>query len=94
MYNSGTYILTSPDVFDSFMQLFTVHTHPRLVIIRAIIIITIVTITITLIIAITLFITITLIAILTIIFIFFIIITIIIIGMKGLCNAGWQSPQY
>ena len=89
MYTSGTYILTSPDVFDSFMQLFTVHTHPRLVIIRAIIIITIVTITITLIIAITLTI-----AILIIIFLLFIIITIVIIGMKGLCNAGWQSPQY
>ena len=87
MYNSGTYILTSPDVFDSFMQLFTVHTHPRLVIIRAIIIITIVTVTITLIIIITF-----IIAILTIIFLLFIII--IIIGMKGLCNAGWQSPQY
>ena len=76
-------ILTSPDVFDSFMQLFTVHTHPRLVIIRAIIIITTVTITITLIIDI-----------LVIIFLLFIIITIIIIGMKELCNAGWQSPQY
>ena len=84
MYTSGTYILTSPDVFDSFMQLFTVHTHPRLVIIRPIIIIAIVTIII-----IPLIITI-----LTIIFLLFIIITIIIIEMKGLCNAGWQSPQY
>ena len=75
--------LTFLQVQMCFMQLFTVHTHPRLVIIRAIIIITIVTITIILIIAI-----------LIIIFLLFIIITIIIIGMKGLCNAGWQSPQY